>query len=90
MVHKICGLSLPARLLDQESVSPNQKTAEGRLTYGEAELLLEAMAKELEINDIFSQLHFRPSAKNRKNGSRKDMVGGLYETLIAGAEKSEG
>ena len=76
-------------LLDQESVSPNQKTAEGRLTYGEAELLLEAMAKELEINDIFSQLHFRPSAKKQEKTVPEKTWWEAYETLIAGAEKSE-
>lgn len=76
-------------LLDQESVSPNQKTAEGRLTYGEAELLLEAMAKELEIDDIFSQLHFRPSAKKQEKTVPEKTWWETYETLIAGAEKSE-
>ena len=76
-------------LLDQESVSPNQKTAEGRLTYGEAELLLEAMAKELEINDTFSQLHFRPSAKKQEKTVPEKTWWEAYETLIAGAEKSE-
>lgn len=76
-------------LLDQESVSPNQKTAEGQLTYGEAELLLEAMAKELEIDDIFSQLHFRPSAKKQEKTVPEKTWWETYETLIAGAEKSE-
>lgn len=76
-------------LLDQESVSPNQKTTEGQLTYGEAELLLEAMAKELEIDDIFSQLHFRPSAKKQEKMVPEKTWWETYETLIAGAEKSE-
>ena len=47
------------------------------------------MAKEWDINDIFSQLHFRPSAKKQEKTVPVKTWWEAYETLIAGAEKSE-
>lgn len=75
-------------LLDQEQLAADQKTAEGRLTYGEAEALLEAISKERGLEDTFSQLHFRLSAKKMEKTIPEESWWTAYEGLLAGDAES--
>ena len=76
-------------LLDQDQVPADQKTAEGQLTYGEAEALLVAVSKELGIEEAFSQLHFRPSTKKMEKIVPEETWWTAYDGLIAAYEGSQ-
>ena len=76
-------------LLDQDQVPADQKTAEGQLTYGEAEALLVAVSKELGIEEAFSQLHFWPSTKKMEKIVPEETWWTAYDGLIAAYEGSQ-